>query len=368
MSDSANRRTRLPPRRRTPRRPTGKDYLSGLPLELFVPIVKYTIDNTSSKPLASLKSLSSCNKTIRAKCISSGLFQSLLVTLHRGPSTIRSIHQRLLLKTIPTFSIHSLTITEYIIGECPAELARLLQLLPQLRTLRIKGNRQTESSFSWDSLPPLKCGRLVSFNSLLYKTLSSKSRLRALECLEIIDCSITQVLIDVIAAIRSYTRLVWTRSHILHEPDLMQHTHCNVRTVQMSGTRFGNDRWMSRFLSYTRVSKSVEFLSLPETLVESIFAGLARNTLAMPKLEGYPKLMTVHVLPPSLPRNSYLLQRRGARHQIVLRTVVWRVPSFLRLDDALYYVPPHPLRTLILAIFLSGSIYFRVHITTRVRF
>ena len=344
MSDSANRRSRLPPRRRTPRRPTGKDYLSGLPLELFVPIVKYTIDNTSSKPLASLKSLSSCNKTIRAKCISSGLFQSLLVTLHRGPSTIRLIHQRFLLKTIPTFSIHSLTITEYIIGECPAELARLLQLLPQLRTLRIKGNRQTESSFSWDSLPPLKCGRLVSFNSLLYKTLSSKSRLRALDCLEIIDCSITQVLIDVIAAIRSYTRLVWTRSHILHEPDLMQHTHCNVRTVQMSGTRFGNDRWMSRFLSYTRISKSVEFLSLPETLVESIFAGLARNTVVMPKLEGYPKLMTVHALPPSLPRNSYLQQRSRARHQIVLRTVVWRVPSFLRLDDALYYVPPPPIR------------------------
>jgi hypothetical protein len=344
MPDSVNHPRRLPPRQKTSRRPTGRDYLSELPFELFLPIVKYIIDNNSSKPLASLKSLSSCNKAIRGKCISSGLFKSLLVNLHRGHSSIRQILQRLLHKTpfafsIPAFSIHSLTITVYIIGECPSELAKLLELLPQLRIFRIKGNRQTESSISWDSLPPLNCGRLVSFDSLLYKTLSSKPKLLTLERLEIIDCSVTQVLMDIIAATRSYTRLVWTRSHLLHKPDVMQHAHCKVRTVHFNGTRFGDERWMGRFLSYARISAHVEYMSLPERLLEFVFGDLGRLLLVFPTRQDiFPKLRTVHVLP--TPFNASFRQDGAARHHVIAKTMVWRVPSFLRYDDALLYVSP----------------------------
>ena len=349
MPEPAKRQNRLTAQRRTPRRPTGNDRLSGLPLELFLPIVRYTVDNTASKPLASLKSLSSCSKVIRAKCISSGLFRSLRVTFHRGSATIRGINQRLLIKAIPAYLIHSLTITEYIVGECPSELARLLQLLPQICVFRIKGNRQTESTFSWDSLPPLNCGRLISFNSLLHKTLSSPSKLRNLERLELIDCSITQVLIDLIATIRSYRHLVWTRSHILLKPNLLESIHCNVNIMYIEGTRFGNEIWMGQFLRSTRICESVEYMSLPATLFASIIGERRRKS---PPLERvFPKLRTVHLLPHTS-INLHSHQWRHVNWKIPFKTIVWRVPSFLNQDltlkrDLLYFVStlPNPRRS-----------------------
>ena len=155
------------------------------------------------------------------------------------------------MKDIPADYVHTLTITEYVIGECPSELARLLQLLPHLRTFRMKGNRE------WQ--PPLNCGRLISFNGMLHKTLSSKSYNRNLEEIEIHNMSITQIVIDVIAAIPRYTQLKLIWSQVLHEPDLMTTTLCNPTFLQMDGDnhnyKFGNERWMYHFLRTTKIAR-----------------------------------------------------------------------------------------------------------------
>ena len=335
MLKSATLRSRPPPRRRTP---AGNDCLSGLPFELFLLIVKYVIDNTSSKPFASVKSLSSCNKTIRAKCISAGLFQSLLVSLHRGAGTIVAVNHRLFIKTIPASTIRTLSITESIISNCPSDFARLLALLPYLRALRIKGRTFTGSSIT--SLPPLDCGRLISFNSLLYKTLSSHNNLQTLEQLEIIECSTTQILIDIIVAIRGYNRLVFRRSRVVDEPDLIDHTNCNVKIVEIHGTSFRYAKWMGQFLQRTRICATLEFLSLPATLyIGSVTASLHHNNL---KIEDvFPKLRTLHFSWPS-PATSYSI-RHGLRCKVTFKTAVLRVNSFLR-DTGLDHVFPFPLQ------------------------
>ena len=148
--------------RRRPKRDkvvSGKDYLSPLPLELLLLILRYT-DDIPSKRLPTLKSMSMVSKGLRAKCMSAGLFQSLLVTFHRGTNSIRNLNYILTNKSVPAHCVHTLTIKEEIIRECPSELARLLQLLPHLKTFRIIGNRESK--------PTLNCGRLISFNGMLY--------------------------------------------------------------------------------------------------------------------------------------------------------------------------------------------------------
>jgi len=330
MLPSPSRRSRTPsylppPRRKSLRPPACKDYFSGLPFELFLAIVDYTIDDTSAKPLASFKSLSVCNKTIRAKSVSSGLFRSFLVTPHHGTGTIREINQRLLFKTIPQSTIHTLTISESIISECPSELAKLLQLLQHLRVLRIKGPGKSDPSITWSSSPRLKCGRLVSFNGLLHKSLST--RLQTLDQLEIIDCSVTQIHIDIIVTIKSYKHLVLRSCEFLEDPDLMWHTNRNVRTVQMERPRLGIASPTSQFLKCTRICATVEFLSFPAAYFGSILAHLTNthHDISAPG-EIFPKLKTVYLLPGDL----YPLRSRTERRKLIFKTLVWRIRSFLR--------------------------------------
>jgi hypothetical protein len=222
-------------------------------------------------------------------------------------------------------------------GIRPSDFARLLALLPYLRVLRIKGSTFTGSSLT--SSPPLDCGRLISFNSLLYKTLSSPNNLQTLEQLEIVECSATQILIDIIAAIRSYNRLVFRRSRVVDEPDLMDHTNCNVKIVEIHGTSFRYANWMGQFLQRTRICATIEFLSLPATLYGSVAASLHDNH---PKIEDmFPKLRTLHFSRPS-PATSYS-SRNGLRCKLTFKTVVLRINSFLR-DTSLDHVFPFPLQ------------------------
>ena len=234
-------------------------------------------------------------------------------------------------------TIRTLSITESVIGNRPSDFARLLALLPYLRALRIKGNTFTGSSRI--SSPRLDCGRLISFNSLLYKTLSSPNNLQTLEQLEIIECSATQILIDIIAAIRSYNRLVFRRSRVVHEPDLMDHTNCNVKIVEIYGMSFRYANWMGQFLQRTRICATVELLSLPATSYGSVAASLHDNHS---KIEDvFPKLRTLYFSSPS-PANSYS-SRHGLKRKLTFKTVVLRINSFLR-DTSLDHVFPFPLQ------------------------
>ena len=109
--------------RRLSRRMPGRDHFSSLALEIFLPIVQFSADVSSPRPNAPLKSLSLVNRIIRSKCITAGLFRSLLVTLQHGAKSIVNICCVLRMKEIPSYYIYTLTITEYILGECPSEIS-----------------------------------------------------------------------------------------------------------------------------------------------------------------------------------------------------------------------------------------------------
>ena len=279
--------------RRRPKRDKmvhGKDHLSPLPLELFFVILRYA-DDIPSKPLTTLKSLSMVNKHLRAKCISAGLFQSLLVTFHRGTNSIRNVCYMLRNKSIHADYVHTLTITEYIIGECPSELARLLQLLPQLKIFRMRGNRESQ--------PPLNCGRLISFNGLLSKTFSSRSYLTKLEKIEIINMSITQIIIDIIAAIPRYHRLELWRSQVVHGPDLMTTTLCNPIFLHIQGEKleygFSKEMWMYLFLRTTKIARSIRLFCVHANTSYSLFALMKHKNISL--TEFLPALKTIYLLP-----------------------------------------------------------------------
>ena len=301
-----------------------KDCLSPLPLELFLHIIRYA-DDIIPKPCTTLKSLSMVNKSLRAKCISAGLFQSLLVTLHRGTNSIRNVCYMLRNKSIPADCVHTLTIDEYIIGECPSGLARLLQLLPQLKTFRMRGNRESQ--------PPLNCGRLISFNGMLYKTFSSRSHLTKLENIEIINMSITQIIIDVIAAMPRYHRLELRRSQVVHTPDLMTTTLCNPTFLHMHGD-IGKEMWMYSFLRTTTIARSIRYLCVHANVFFSLFAVMKFKSASLTVF--LPALKTLYLL------TSYGYSQRNMNFLEGLRipNVVWRNFSFLRQPWSFYVSPP----------------------------
>ena len=317
--------------RRRPKRDKvirGKDWLSPIPLELFLLIVRYT-DDIPSKPLTTLKSLSRVNKDLRAKCISAGLFQSLFVTLHRGTNSIRNICYMLRNKSIPADYVHILTITEYIISECSSELARLLQLLPQLQTFRIRGNRESQ--------PPLNCGRLISFNGMLYKTLSSRSHLTKLEKIEIIDMSISQIVIDIIAAIPRYHRLELRRSRVVRAPDFMTTTLCNPTFLHVQGETFeygiGKEMWMYPFLRTTKIARSVRYFCLHANTSYSLFAFLRYKNASL--TEFFPALKTLYLLPSS----RYDQRNMDFLEDLRIPNVVWRYTSCFRQPFSFHVSP-----------------------------
>lgn len=300
-----------------------KDCLSPLPLELFLHIIRYT-DDRVPKPFATLKSLSMVNKSLRAKCISAGLFQSLFVTLHRGTNSIRNVCYMLRNKSIPADYVHTLTIDECIIGECPSELARLLQLLTQLKTFRIRGNRQSQ--------PPLNCGRLISFNGMLHKTFSSRSHLTKLENVEIINMSITQIIIDIIAALPRYHRLELRRSQFVRAPDLMTTTLCNPTFLHMHGD-IGEGMWVFSFLRTTTIARSIRYLCVHANVFFSLFAVMKLRSVSLTVF--LPALKTLYLL------TSCGYSRRNMNFLEGLRIphVVWRNFSFLRQPSSLYVSP-----------------------------
>lgn len=189
-------------------------------------------------------------------------------------------------KSVPAHSVHTLTIKEDIIRERPSELARLLQLLPHIKTFRIMGNRESK--------PPLNCGRLISFNGMLYKIFSSKSHLTKLEKVEIINMSITQIIIDIIAAIPRYNRLELRWSEVAHAPDSMTTTLCCPAFVHMQGN-MGTITRMYFFLRNTKIARSVRYFCVDAYAFSSSVAFMKSRNVSL--TEFLPALKTLYLLP-----------------------------------------------------------------------
>ena len=294
----------------------GKDCLSPLPLEVFFQIIRYMRDALSPRPYAPLQTLSTVNKAIRAKCVAAGLFQSILVTVQQGPKSIRNISYLLRMKNIPPSYVHTLTIIESVLGECPSEFARLLQLLPLLKFLRIKGSR---GEFGFDSQAPLNCGRLISYNGILHKTLSSKSYHTKLEHVEIINMSITQIVIDIIATIPGYDRLTLTSSQIVHQPDIMQSTLCNVRYLVMNGGDSARTKWTYRFLRNAKLCHSITYLAISLYTFVDMLKQMQLDNLSCS--QTFPNLKTLHL---NL-ANIYFSRRLNISPTIKVQNVVCAV-------------------------------------------
>lgn len=302
----------------------GRDYLSALPLELFFVIASHIIDNVSTTPRTALKTLSLVSKEVRSKCISAGLFESLLIMAQHGLSRrVRTICYKLNSKTILPNSVHELTIGEQIIRECPSELARLLQLVPHVRILRITGSRRDNGPYFRESHRPLICGRLISFSGILYKTLTSQTYLPRLEHIEVINLSMTQIMFDILAAIPQYSTLTLSGCLITEYPDPMMATKlCKVSFLHLKRNyASGDEARLVDFLANTNIGRKIKYLTISTSVLGNLLLNIPRRNSRFEAV--FPRLETLNIFRADL---SYYA--RHVRERISVKRLVWKVNSF----------------------------------------
>lgn len=243
-----------------------KDVLSTLPFEVFSMITHNAIDPSTYEPLSTLKSLSQVNKQIREYCIAWGLFKSFLVTRDSGLDSLALISSFLSNPHIAQ-RIQTLTLHDTIIGDSatasPSALSDLLQQVPQLRTLRIKGLPNSEL---------LSQSRLVTVNGLLYETLSSGRYLTNLRKIELFDFTLTQYTADIVSAMKGITHLSMERIKVSDSTSVKGIISKDIQFLRFHGLQKSIENVLKRgqencFQNVTCLSFEIGF-GYPETWVK----------------------------------------------------------------------------------------------------
>jgi hypothetical protein len=290
-----------------PTSPRPKDHLSSLPFELLCDIIEYTIDRTSSKPLASLKSLAVVNDTIHRGCVSVGLFKNFVLTLQHGMDAPNDACRLLKSNSNIAKSVQNLTISDTVIAECPSALSRFLQLLPNLKKLRIKGTTTSK---------PLKHGTLISFNGLLHKTLISTRYLKNLKSLDLIDLSLTHLVTDIASVNPRILQLNLITCDILGLPNPTKFTSCKVQYLRYRGFHIG------QLLFGQSSFQNVTYFACPHPSNLGRYAPWPRMCSAIPNL--FPNLKTFHIMAERSEGTVYdILPRPGVNFPISLTNLVY---------------------------------------------
>jgi len=198
---TSNKRSISSPRSRTPRRNVRRDYFSNLPPEVFSEIMSHVDNSENGTDLRTWKQISRVSKRIRSLCIKLGLFSHVSLTPRHGTGTVLEFYTFLKSNKFLPASIYSLTIDTYLLlPKTPrfSHLYRVLQELPELTTLRLRGTERAEL---------IKGGPLLIEDGLLHSTLSSRKYLKKLRRLVIENVVITRTIMNIICALPVYQSL-----------------------------------------------------------------------------------------------------------------------------------------------------------------